>query len=832
MPPEERAAQVAELFDSAIECETSERAAFLDQRCGADAELRAEVESLLNAAKRADDFLDRSPLEALAEPPPTGGAFAAGDVVGSYEIVSLIGRGGMGEVYLASDQRVRRQVALKLVRGGLDRETLTRRFQREQELLAALNHPNIAQLYETGVTPDGIPFFAMEYVAGTRLDEFVAQRPLNLPERLTLFRKICSAIAYAHQHLVVHRDIKPANIRVTPEGEPKLFDFGIAKLLDEMAEDAPEQTLTMQRMLTPEYASPEQVRGDRISTASDVYSLGVVLYELLTGAKPYRLTSRSSVELERAITQHEPIKPSENRESKIENRKSLRGDLDNIVLMALRKEPERRYASVSALSDDIARFLDGRPIRARKDSVGYRAAKFVQRNRVAVAAAVVVTVAILAALAIAVFEAEKTRRQRDLTARINTFLQRMLSFSNQSASSVSPVAQRKNVSVNEMLDQITPQVEAELADEPAVRGQVLRTIGSAYASQGRYEAAEKNLRAALAVQSAASGKTTAEGAATMMELGVLSYRQAKYQEAADLLEKAVAFYRDARQRRSASNDPAQLALALDYLGIVRFYQGDTKGALPMLREASAISCVSSLPANHSTVCAFNKVDLGGVLLYSGQLDEGEKLIDEAVAEYRRLPGPPRWELGGALLVHGMLQMTRKQYAEADKDFRESEHVLRETLGDSNSYLASVFDCEAQLCVQQNNLDCAEKRVRESLRMLEASLSPGSLPLAAPLSTLGDVVARLGRTAEAEGYYRRALAIAEQQPVKNFFVVSRMRTLVAYSLLAQNRLDEAEAAAAQAVAEAHDHLEPNSVVTKTVEAVLAAIQQARAKTASH
>ncbi|HEV3410113.1 MAG TPA: serine/threonine-protein kinase, partial [Chthoniobacterales bacterium] len=390
------------MFKSALECPPEERTAFLDEHCRSEEQVRAEVESLLRVAPRAENFMQApaAPVRAGVSGREAIFAFAPGELIGEYEIISPLGKGGMGEVYLAQDCRVRRHVALKFVRGGLDREALTRRFQREQQLLAGLNHPNIAQLFETGVTSDGIPYFAMEYVDGTRLDQFIEERRLTLRERLDLFRKICAAVAYAHQHLVVHRDIKPANIRVTPDGEPKLLDFGIAKLLDELTEDAPEQTITIQRVLTPEYASPEQVRGERISTASDVYSLGVVLYELLTGSKPYRLTSRRPDEISRAIIEQEPTRPSANPKSEFLNPKFLRGDLDNIVLMALRKEPERRYGSANALAEDIRRHLDGLPVRARKDTLGYRASKFVQRHRAGVAVVTLVLATLLGALGV------------------------------------------------------------------------------------------------------------------------------------------------------------------------------------------------------------------------------------------------------------------------------------------------------------------------------------------------------------------------------------------------------------------------------------------------
>ena len=308
--PDQRAERVAELVKSAVECGPEPWAAFLDKECGSDPAMRAEIESLLQEDEGASRFLEVPALHLAAESLVREGAFRAGQIIGDYEIVSLIGSGGMGEVYLAQDRELHRKVALKLVRRGMASEDMIHHFKREEHLLASLNHPNIAQLYGGGVTADGIPFFAMEYVEGERLDQYCDERGLATKERLQLFRKVCSAVTYAHQHLVIHRDLKPANIRVTPEGEPKLLDFGIAKLLD--SENAPSsgQTLTLQGVMTPEYASPEQVAGGSITTASDVYSLGVVLYKLLTGQSPYRTKTNRPEEIARAITEQEPTRPS------------------------------------------------------------------------------------------------------------------------------------------------------------------------------------------------------------------------------------------------------------------------------------------------------------------------------------------------------------------------------------------------------------------------------------------------------------------------------------------------------------------------------------------
>jgi eukaryotic-like serine/threonine-protein kinase len=418
---ESRAARAAELLKSALEREPQERSAFLDETCGSDVDLRAEVESLLQFQQPARRFMQQ-PAVHLAADVFLDRELKAEETIGDYEIISLIGSGGMGDVYLAEDRQLHRQVALKIVRRGSNTEDVVRRFQREEQILASLNHPNIARLYGGAITSDGVPFFVMEYVDGTRLDEYCDENRLALKERLALFRKVCAAVAYAHQHLVIHRDLKPSNIRVTREGEPKLLDFGIAKLLDPATSVGSELTMTFPGAMTPEYASPEQVRGETMATTSDVYSLGVVLYRLLTDQTPYRTKTNRPDEIARAIIEQEPTRPStvvtlNNQQSEISNQKLLRGDLDNIVLRALRKEPQRRYESAAQFSEDIRRHLEGLPVIARKDTFEYRSAKFIKRHRVGVTAAALVALALIGGTVATVWEARRVNQQRILAER-------------------------------------------------------------------------------------------------------------------------------------------------------------------------------------------------------------------------------------------------------------------------------------------------------------------------------------------------------------------------------------------------------------------------------
>ena len=425
----ERWQHVKQLLDEAIGLQVSERPAYLDRAC-ADADLRQEVESLLSSHEQAGTgFLKTPVLDLKGCAPP---ARARLERIGAYQIVEEIGHGGMGEVYRAvrADGQYTKEVAIKVVRGGFDSASVIEHFRQERQILASLDHPNIARLLDGGTTEDGVPYLVMELIHGARVDSYCDAHQLTITERLQIFRQVCAAVQYAHQRLVIHRDLKPGNILVTRDGVPKLLDFGIAKLLDPTAT----AETTIARPMTPDYASPEQIRGEPITTASDVYSLGVVLYQLLTGRSPYPAETRSPHELARAVCETEPGRPSTavfkprperdgaqqtpeqvsgSREgSPAKLRRRLAGDLDNIALMALRKEPQRRYGSVEQFAEDIRRHLEGLPVTATKGSWSYRAGKFVRRHRVGIAAAALVVFTLLGGMAATIRQAHIARVQR------------------------------------------------------------------------------------------------------------------------------------------------------------------------------------------------------------------------------------------------------------------------------------------------------------------------------------------------------------------------------------------------------------------------------------
>ena len=432
--------KVKEIFSAALELKPDERVSFLNTACAADENLRSEVLGLLSAHDSSGDFIQHPAVVDVGflVSDTNHSAAAAGQHIGTYEIIRELGRGGMGAVYLASraDEAFDKQVALKLIKRGMDSDAIIKRFVMERQILANLDHPNIARMIDGGTTEDGLPYFVLEYIEGTTITRYCDEHKLNTLERLKLFLQVCAAVQFAHQNLIVHRDLKPSNIIVTKDGTPKLLDFGIAKLLS--VDSALVETETIGRLFTPEYASPEQLRGLPITTTSDVYSLGVVLYELLSGHRPFSLASRSAEEIARMITTAEPLKPSvvitrhesmphthdghhsltpegisRTREGNVDKlRRRLVGDLDNILLKALRKEPERRYASVQDLSADLQRHLTGLPVLAREDTFAYRAGKFIQRNKASVAAAAVVAITLISATVVTTWQATVAKRER------------------------------------------------------------------------------------------------------------------------------------------------------------------------------------------------------------------------------------------------------------------------------------------------------------------------------------------------------------------------------------------------------------------------------------
>ncbi|MEY2479529.1 MAG: eukaryotic-like serine/threonine-protein kinase [Verrucomicrobiota bacterium] len=781
----DRAERVAEIIDRALEVEIAQREALLVDLCGEDVDLRREVESLLQFQDKASNFIEAPAVERLAEIFAGGeAALQAGEMLGEYKIISLIGEGGMGEVYLAEDTSLGRRVAIKLLKFGLGTSDIVRRFHREERILAGLTHPNIAQLYGGAVTPQGLPYFVMEYVNGARLDDFCRDNQLSIFERLGLFRKICSAVSYAHQRLVIHRDLKPANIRVTPEGEPKLLDFGIAKLLD--PESTIEHTMTFASVMTPEYASPEQVRGENITTASDVYSLGVILYELLTEQKPYKIDNRAPTNVARAIIEQEPTRPSAAiTGSTSSSRQSLRGDLDNIVMKAMRKEPERRYASVGQFSEDIRRHLEGLPVIARKDTVGYRASKFVARNKVVVAAAALILLAIISALIISLAEAESARRQRDAAQRERLKAERISTFLQEMLGAAAPEVKGVDVKVVDLLAEASRRARAEAMSQPDVMADVLMTLGRTYLSLGLYEPAVADLRAAVDASLQANGELHPTTATSMGWLGLALANRNKTGEGEPISRKAVEL-----QRKLHPEGHEDLGVALYALGLNLIFKNEPKAAQPFLKEASGL-IKKHLGETHGYYMT-SLVMLAMAHEKAGEVDVAEPLYRQAIDVGSRVEPRFRIFLAQAQLYLGILLINKAAYPEAETLLRQSETIYRDVNGGDTNYSVGVVKANlGWLYFLKGDYAKAEEEDRKALDLVRKYLGPEQT-LASTATTLGLTLTREGKATEGEPYLREAIALRKKiLPSGDVKILPSLGGL-GECLTAQKRYAEAEA----------------------------------------
>jgi serine/threonine protein kinase len=619
----ERWDKVKDLLATALEVAPTERATYLDQHCSGDDLLRRDVELLLRREHEADSqFLgERFFAEVTATLLPEEDNPWVGRRVGAYQIVEQIGAGGMGEVYRAfrADDQYRKEVALKVIRAGQDSGSVITRFKNERQILAGLEHPNIARLLDGGTTEEGTPYLVMELIEGQPIGEYCDERKLSIADRLKLFAQVCAAVQYAHQRLIIHRDIKPGNILVTGDGVPKLLDFGIAKILDvDAGPGRPESTLTMFRLLTPQYASPEQVRGEPITTASDVYSLGVVLYELLTGRSPYPKTDDTYQATVHAVCEFEPVKPStvvrsrktpgrsstlaSDSESQARVRasdklaKQLRGDLDNIVLMALRKEATRRYASPEQFAADIRRYLERVPVLAHTDTWRYRTSKFVVRHKAGVAGATMVALILIAGIIITMREARIAKRRFD---DVRALANSLIFDVHDSIKDLPGSTPARKVIVDRALQYLNV-----LAHESAGDVDLQRELAAAYERVG-----------------------SVQGDYLENNLGDSEGTLASYKKALDLR----------KQINAASNDwNDRLALAQDYRLVAHqlWANGDPRGARDPIARAIAISeAINSEKPNNSKILyelAFDH-EVSGRVGYPGDSLANQKVVQD----YRR-----------------------------------------------------------------------------------------------------------------------------------------------------------------------------------------------------
>jgi len=722
--------RLQELFDAALRLPPEERADYLERRSGDDPSLRREVESLLRADEPSSGFIE-GPLAGVAallphpeectdpELSPAGERSLLGRRIGAYEVTSELGRGGMGTVYSAvrADDAFRKEVAIKVIRHGADDPELLRRFLAERQILATLDHPNIARLLDGGTTGDGLPYVVMERVRGEPLDRYCDAGSLPVNERLRLFLDVSAAVQHAHHNLVVHRDLKPANILVTAEGTPKLLDFGIAKLLD--ATPGEGATATMLHAMTPAYASPEQVRGGPITTASDVYGLGVVLYELLTGQPPYRLDHRTGPEIERVICDQSPDKPSAKvaRGAEVASRargltperlrRRLAGDLDTIVLKALRKEPKRRYASVEQLAEDLRRHLDGRPVIARPDTFRYRAEKFVRRHRAGV-------VALLAVVALTAVYTAQLARERDgarlqaaKAAQVAEFLQTLFRVSDPDES------RGRTVTVRELLDRGAARIQDELAAQPEAQADLMAVIGDVYLQLGLYAEATAQMEAALATRRRIGKGEDAKAAEVLQALSVVKKVAGDYEAADTLAGQAVAL------RRRLRGPPADLAGSLNTQAEARRVRGDYPAAESFSREALALRRVA-LPAEHRDI-ADNLNNLALLIHARGDYGAAERMHRDSLAMRRRVLGEDHPEVSNSLNNLAVTLAAHGDYAAAERHYREALALRRRILGEDEPRTLNTERNLGALLVEKGDEAAAEPVLREALDLMRGRL---------------------------------------------------------------------------------------------------------------
>jgi serine/threonine-protein kinase len=747
----ERWERLRSLLNDALERPAADRITFLDAACAGDSELRADADALLEAhdamgsvdAIAAVLQVDRPAVEDLSD-----------RRIGAYRLVRPIAHGGMGAVYLAErvDGQFEQRAALKLLRAGFESDEVRRRFLEERSILARLEHPNIARLLDGGITGDGQPYFVMEYVAGEPITEYC--RGLGVHDRLALFLQVCAAVQYAHQNLVVHRDLKPSNILVTEDGQVKLLDFGIAKLL---ADDAGAAARTTRLWLTPEYAAPEQVRGQPVSTAADVYTLGVVLYELLAGRRPYRLDASAPAEIQRIVCDVEPAPPSAAAEPG--ERRRLEGDLDTIVLQSMRKEPQRRYVGAAQLAEDVERHLAGLPVHARPATIRYRTAKFVRRHRLGVAGAAVLVLAVAGGVAGTTWQAERAHAQARLAqqerdrARIEAVKADRVSDFLIDLFQVSDPAQSMGdvITARALLDSGATRIRAELRDEPAVQAQLMDVIGVIYAKLGLYDAAEPLVEEGLALRRATPGVEPTDVAESLSSLGTLAYYRGRYDDAERAWREALAL------RRQSLPDPhADLAASLNNLGVLLHERDDYAGAERYHRDALAMRL--RLPELDSAEIAVNMTNLAGVLKERGAFEPADSLLRHALAIRRALLGDLHPDVAHNLNNLGALLMARSEVDAALPLLRESLDIRRGVLGENHPLVAQSMNNVAAALERKGDLTEAESLYRESLARKRAAVGDAHPSIATSLNNIALVLMARGDLAGAEPLLRESLAV--------------------------------------------------------------------------
>ena len=795
--------RLQELFHAAAELPPERRRGFIEEACPDDPGLRNEVLAMLDSAPNGEDLASRVQAAAAAM---AADAAPLGQRFGPYRLEKELHSSGMGRVFLAArdDDAFRKRVALKIVPAASGPDLLAR-FRSERQILASLEHPNIARLLDGGANEDGVPYLVMEYVEGEAIDVYCDRQRLGVRERLLLFEGVCRAVHYAHQNLVVHRDLKPSNIMVTAEGQVKLLDFGIAKLLrPELFPALAPITEAAVRPMTPEYASPEQIRGERVTTASDVFSLGVVLYELLTGQRPFRASGPTLGELERLISQTEPQRPStaviqpargpEVREGSTPEeigrlrgtlperlRRELRGDVDNIVLMALRKEPARRYASAEQMAEDLSRYREGRPVQARTDTFVYRTGKFIQRNRIGVATAATLLLLLIGFAAnrwrlaqVLLLERDRARVEAESARRVERMLGDVFESMNPDGGS------GRSAAVLDVLERERERFETELRDDPAVLAALQNRLGEIYQSLEQYDRALPLLEDALAARRRVLGPASLETAASLENLGEVQNERGEF-------EAAEAFLREALEveEKLLGNEHPEVADTQQALGVARHGLGDWPEAEKRFRRALEIR--DRERSDHPDT-AVTLASLAQLLSELGRDAEAEALARRAVGIQRKEWGSRHLEVARALDALVDVLLSQGDVA-ARPPLREGIEIRRQFGADHPVLWSSQYRL-ARLQESDGDLAAAEVSYRDALAKLVAARGEGHPEAARVRSALGGLLVRSGKLGEARSLLDGALAFEQRLGDTNPSTLET-RWRLGELAVARGDLDEAE-----------------------------------------
>lgn len=740
--------RIKNIYQQALDLDKGERRAFVVSICGDDADLAAEVMKLLEVPTQGSSDIDGI-VESAAE--SFSGALPEGERIGPYRLLEVIGTGGMGHVYLAerADREFEQRVAIKTVNLGSASPSMIERFRLERQILADLDHNNIARLLDGGQTDSGMPYLVMEFIDGESIVDYCAEAGLPLDRRLDLFLKICDAVQYAHRQLIVHRDIKPSNILVTRDGVPKLLDFGVAKLLDASRDEA--LTRVEARILTPEYASPEQVLGEPVTTSTDVYGLGVLLYQLLSGSKPFDLGSATSPEIRELVCHTDPVEPSRAAANAGDREQAARlsGDLDRIIMKAIRKEPERRYETVREVANDILNHQSGRPVAARGPSWTYRTGKFFRRHRTAVVTTASVVVAMIA---MTVYYTIQLTHERDTallekqTADAATEFMIDLFASNEPNNSLG-----EKLTARQILERGAEKLEEELEETPRVRARLMQTLGRVYERLGDYDSAQRFLEEGVALRRSLN-EADREGLIVGIEnLAWLYYHREDWTSASASAREALAM----REAEYGPEDPS-LASVLNHLGTISYWLDDTDACLDYYHRALSLLGGDADDLIHDRIVTMNNLAI--TYDHLGEYDKAETFYSDSLATRIEHYGPDHAIVGIAQTNMGTFYRNAKKWNKAIEHLNAGLRISRKTKGDTHEEVAFALHMLARTYNGTENYEKAEEHARKSAEAWAATVGRDHTRYAGAKGVLAAALSNQGRHEEALPHVDESLQI--------------------------------------------------------------------------